>query len=155
VHELVAPIISDDTAVGDERRERVAHRRGADLGEIANLTLRHRRRGLDEDLLNALDGCQSRRARLGHDVILDAESERVALCMQDKTDAAGRAGRAMLDGEREIVFTAAPHVQIRVSPCVKLGAAPQCLTGAHVRGPLARMVHQHNSDLVTPLQAAQ
>ena len=55
-HELVAAVGPDGLPVGDERRERVAHRGGADLGEVAHLALRQRRCRVGEDTLDAFAG---------------------------------------------------------------------------------------------------
>src|SRR5208283_562412 len=54
--DLVAPVASGDAAVGDECSEHVADGRGAHLGLVADLPLRHRRTGLPEDRLDALLG---------------------------------------------------------------------------------------------------
>lgn len=54
--ELVAAVGPDGLPVGDERRERVAHRGGADLGEVAHLALRQRRCRVGEDALDAFAG---------------------------------------------------------------------------------------------------
>ena len=53
--ELVAAVGPDNATIGDERRERIAHRGRADLGEVADLAMGHGRRGVGEDALDAFE----------------------------------------------------------------------------------------------------
>jgi hypothetical protein len=54
--ELVAAVGSDDTPVGDERREGVAHGRGADLGEVTDLAMGHGRGRVGQNPFDTLEG---------------------------------------------------------------------------------------------------
>jgi hypothetical protein len=78
--ELVATVGSHDAAVGDERRERGAHARGADLRKVADLALGQRGRGVGEDPLDALERRRRGWARGCGDLgVDDAQGQGVAV----------------------------------------------------------------------------
>lgn len=148
----------EDAAEREELGEPLAEGGGADAAGLAELASCHGPVGGAENLLDALfrrrtvrSWRRSRRRRVGGGG--DAQCERVSVLVKLEGERGdGRSG-AVLDGEGQAVLGAA-EIEVAVAPCVKLGRAAECLSGAGGSG-FAGVVDKNDGGTQAALELAQ